>query len=130
MIALGIFVTSIGVLLTAQTSAARNEAHARNVFTAAALARDLLTQTELEGYPEPIEEQGDFGNAFPGYTWKRSVRDAVLDTALLSSAQNLGVDTSQIAAAVPGLREIHLTVLWTERETQQNTEIVFYAVKP
>src|SRR5512145_1243675 len=86
MIALGLFASSLGVLLAAQTAAARHEAHAQKVFEASTLARDLLAETELLGFPEPVEEEGDFGTDHPDYAWKRSVREATLGGEMLDSA--------------------------------------------
>lgn len=130
MMALALFAASIGVLLAAQAAAARHEAHAQRVFTVSTLARELLTETELLSYPDVGETSGDFGKEFPDYAWKKTVQDASLGADLLSSAAALGVDTAQLALAAPGLREIRLTITWTEREIPQSTEIVYYVVQP
>lgn len=130
MVALAIFVTSIGVLLAAQTAASRHQERARNLYTATALLRELLTTAETEGLPDAGDEtaEGDFGEEQPKFTWKRTVTDAYADAGLLAQAAQFGVNVDTVKAALPGIRLVTLTVLWGEGEKQESSEITYYAL--
>lgn len=130
MVALAIFVASIGVLLAAQTAAARHQERARNLFTATALLRELVTDAETVGLPEAGEDEtkGDFGDKFPGFHWKRKISDAYADASLLTQAAQYGIDLENVKAALPGIRQVTATVLWGEGEREESTSVTWYAV--
>jgi len=130
MVALAIFVTSIGVLLAAQTAAARHQERARNLYTATALLRELLTTAETVGLPDSGDEktEGDFGEEQPKFKWKRTVTDAYADAGLLAQAAQFGVNVATVKAALPGVRLVTLTVLWGEGDKQESSEITYYAL--
>ena len=128
MVALAIFATSFGVLISAHTGAARQEAHARKLFTATALARQVLTWTEVDGFPEPGEESGDFGDDFPEFTWSRTVTDADLTGMLSSMLQAYGLEDVPIPAGISGVRQVDIFVLWEERGKSENLSLSWYAV--
>lgn len=106
LVALAILGASFAVLLSAHTSAARQEAQARRLMTATLLAREVLAETEVEGFPELGEEQGDFGAVFPDYSWARRVESTEFDR----------------------VRLVRIQVYWPERGDRTSTEIVYYAV--
>ncbi len=128
MVALAIFAASFGVLLSAHTSAARQEAHARHLFTATSLARQVLTWTELEEPLELGEETGDFGDEFPLYTWKRTVTDADLTSMVANAMAALGLQGIPIPAGLGGVMQVDIEVLWSEREKAQEASITYFAV--
>lgn len=132
MVALAVFVISIGVIIAAQTASAKNQAVARQNYVAVGLLRELLMNAETFGIPDSGDEEtkGDFGDKFPGYTWKRKVGDAIVDAGLLSQAEKLGVDTSRIQAALPGIRMVTLEVDWDGGSAPGQAELVYYAVSP
>jgi len=106
LVALAILGSAFTVLLSAHTSAARQEARARRLMTATLLARELLTTTEVEGFPELGEDEGEFGEEFPEYAWVRQVATTEFDR----------------------VRLVRLTVSWPERGDRSTTEVVYYAV--
>lgn len=106
LVALAILGASFTVLLSAHTSAARQEARARRLMTATLLAREVLTETEVEGFPDLGEEQGDFGEEFPDYSWARRVETTEFDR----------------------VRLVYIEVFWPERGDRASTEVVYYAV--
>ena len=60
---------------------------------------------ELEGAESaPGNDEGDFGEEFPGYTWKLDIEDATFDTS--DALENL-------AKLENPLKKLELTVLWT-----------------
>lgn len=115
IVALAILGSSFTVLLAAHASANRTEAEARRLMTATLLARQILTNTEVEGVPELGGDSGDFGEKFPGYTWERDVVSVALP-----------IDTP-FAIPTDSLREIHIQVSWTERGEPRTTDLVYYA---
>ena len=106
LVALAILGSSFVVLLTAHSSAARQEARARRLMTATLLAREVLTETEVEGFPELGGDAGEFGAEFPGYTWQRDVLTTPFDLA----------------------REVHVQVSWPDRGRTETLDLVFFAV--
>lgn len=130
MVALGLFAASFAVLIGAQTSAIRSQAHARHVFTATALARELLAETEVNGFEDYEETQGDFGEEFDRYTWQRKVEDVFVDPELLGYASAMGVNTGAISVAIPDLRQVTLQINWQERGKTRSVETVYYTLGP
>lgn len=130
MIALAVFVASIGVLLAAQTAAARHQERARNLYVATALMRELVSSAETEGIAEAGDEEtsGDFGDKFPDYKWKRKITDAYADASLLSQAAQFGIDLENVKAALPGIRQVTVTVTWGSEEKSDSAEVTWYAV--
>ena len=104
LLALAILGGSFTVLLMAHAAALRQEARARRLMTATLLARELLTRTEVEGVPELGADRGDFGEAFPAYTWERQVENTEFE----------------------GVRLVRLVVRWPEGKGTASTEVVYY----
>jgi prepilin-type N-terminal cleavage/methylation domain-containing protein len=134
MVALAIFAASFGVLLAGHTAASRQEAHARRLFTASTLLRNVLTETELEGYPDVGEEKGDFGENFPGYGWSRKISEADITGMLTSTLTSLGIDPGAGGIVVPAgldaVRKVELTVNWEENQKPFHVTMAYYAVAP
>ncbi len=130
MVALGIFAASFAVLVGAQMSAIRSQAHTRDVFTATALARELLAKTEVNGFEDYEESKGDFGEEFDRFTWRREVGDVFVDPALLGYAASLGASAGAISVAVPDLRQVTLQIHWQERNRARSVETVYYTLGP
>jgi len=59
---------------------AREQAYAQALL----LARSMISEVELAGFPEVGFAEGDFEDTapdrYPGYRWQRTVNDFVLDT--------------------------------------------------
>ncbi len=106
LVALAVMGASFTVLLAAHTSAARQEARARRLITATLLARQVLTDTEVQGYPELGGDSGDFGEEFPEYAWERETTTTEFDR----------------------VREVHIRVTWPEQGERTGTELVYYAI--
>jgi len=105
LIALAILGSSFVVLLSAHSSASRQEARARRLMTGTLLAREVLTETEVEGFPELGGDSGEW-EEFPGYTWQRTVLTTPFDLA----------------------REVHVQVSWPDRGATETLDVVFFAV--
>jgi hypothetical protein len=110
VVALAVLGTAFTVLLAAHTSATRLSAHARRLFEATALAREVLTRTEVEGLPAFGKDSGDFGPDLASYRWEREVGD-VTSLPFLD------------------LKEVVVRVLWSEGQQTRSTEVVFYYLK-
>lgn len=113
LVALAILGSAFLVLLTAHTAALRQEARARRLMTAGLLARQVLTDTEVNGFPELGGDDGDFGEEFPEYKWARTVLTPSLPLPVTS------VD----------VREVHIQVSWPERGAETTMDMVYFAVK-
>jgi prepilin-type N-terminal cleavage/methylation domain-containing protein len=130
MVALGLFAASFAVLIGAQMSATRSQAHTRNVFTATMLARELLAETEINGFSDFEEEEGEFGEEFENFTWRRTVGEVFVDPALLGYAAAMGANTQSIQVALPDLRLVTLQILWPEAGQSRSIETVYYTLGP
>ncbi len=106
LVALAILGSTFAVLLSAHTAAARRASEARHTFTATALAREIMSRTEVEGLPAFGKDNGDFGEGYPGYRWEREVSDGPIPY-------------------FPDLKQISIRVLWGEGEATRSTDLVF-----
>lgn len=111
--ALAILGSAFLVLLTAHSSALRQESRARQLMTAGMLARQILTDTEVQGVPDLGGDGGDFGEEFPGFSWQRTV--------LLPS---LPIPVTSV-----DVREVHIQVSWPDRGTTDSLDLVYFAVQ-
>ena len=102
------------ILLSAHSSAARMESRARRLMTASLLARQIVTDTDLNSFPELGGDDGDFGEEFPEYAWERDV-----------VTPNLPIPVTAV-----DVREVHITVTWPDRGSTDSMDVVFYKVKP
>jgi general secretion pathway protein I len=114
LVSLAILGSAFVILLSAHTSAARLESRARRLMTASLLARQIVTDTELNGVPDLGGDDGDFGEEFPEYAWERNVATPDLPIPITS------VD----------VREVHIQVTWPDRGGTDSMDLVFYKVKP
>lgn len=102
--------TAFTVLLSAHTAATRLSAHARRLFEATSLAREVLTRTEVEGLPTFGKDSGDFGPDLAPYRWEREVSDVT-------------------TLPFVDLKEVVIRVLWPEGGKTRSTQVVFYYLK-
>jgi general secretion pathway protein I len=80
MVAMAILATVLVVLLENHSMSIRMSQRARQNSLASNLARDLLTEVEIEGFPEINTEAGDFSQKYPGlftgFSWERSISES------------------------------------------------------
>lgn len=140
MLALAIFAIAVASLVGFQARGYINDARARHLTTAVQLARDKMTQYQLDiekdiakgGFPEEKEDSGVFDKPFDDYRWKAEVRKVELllpplgDEAGETTNQMMQMMTKQITDAV---REINLTITWQEMEKEQSFSVVTHIVK-
>ncbi len=76
---MAILATSMVVLLENHASSIRLSQRSRQVSVAINLAKDLMTELELEGFPEIGANNGNFEEEYPGlypdYRWEREVQE-------------------------------------------------------
>lgn len=95
LVAVAILGSALAVLLSAVNRNLIIASDSKNLAIAGMLAQKKLSEIELEGFPEPRREQGEFEEA-PGFTWQLSV--------ILINIRQLGIE----------IRAIHLVVMWDE----------------
>jgi prepilin-type N-terminal cleavage/methylation domain-containing protein len=138
MIALAIFVASVGVLVAAQTAAARHQSHARNLYTATQLLNGLMSESEVLGVSATgfDETEGDFGETLEGFSWTKTVDDHVVSTDILAMAGDMGVDLEQFGdigqsgMILDGVREVELEVFWEGRGRDGSAKLTYLHVIP
>jgi len=81
MVALAILATSMVVLLSNHGSSIRLTERSRQVSVAINLAKDLMTDLEIQGWPEFGNWGGDFEELYPGlypgYRWEMEVTESL-----------------------------------------------------
>jgi len=102
MVALMILATSLVILLGNHSYSIRLSGIARNLSIASMIAKDMMTQVELEGFPEIGESEGDFEDKYPGFWWHMDVQESFFND----------------------VREVHLEILWGDTETPERLELV------
>ncbi|MCC6158006.1 MAG: prepilin-type N-terminal cleavage/methylation domain-containing protein [Deltaproteobacteria bacterium] len=81
LVSMAILSMVLVVLLQNHGMSIRLSERARKSSIAANLARDLMTEVELEGFPEIGVEEGDFTQTYPGlypgFVWQREVNESI-----------------------------------------------------
>jgi general secretion pathway protein I len=83
LVALAILAIAMTTLFSAQSQSLSLATEAKFTTNASLLAGLKLAELS-SGRLEPVDAEGDFGEDFPGYTWKMEVRDAAADRPELS----------------------------------------------
>jgi len=109
MVAVAILATSMVILLQVHGSTINLSDSSRKMSVAASLARGLMTNYEMQGFPSPGAETGDFEEwypaLYPDYTWEIEVMESMF-------WQNV--------------REVYVKVLWEERGAPQHVELTAF----
>jgi len=112
MIALAILAIALTSLFGSQSQALSLAIEAKFNGTVSFLAQEKLAEYEA-GIIEIVSGEGDFGEIFPGFTWKTEVSDAELDAF------------TGLAELERGLKRIDLTISWEDEQyTAAFTEYV------
>ena len=97
MVSVAIIGIALVSLIGSQSQSVSIATTSRFDTTASLLARQKLTELALAGFEDLRSDEGDFGEDFPGYSWKTEVKD-------------LGEDDTGIQGADDMLRSVDLTV--------------------
>ncbi|NIS71976.1 MAG: prepilin-type N-terminal cleavage/methylation domain-containing protein [Proteobacteria bacterium] len=95
----------------------------RKITTAAMLARNMMAQIELAGFPEDLgEEEGDFqadetdeelrATYVAGFRWKRTIEEVRFGGMTFENA-----------------RRVKVTISWTERKRERQLDVVMYLAR-
>jgi len=93
------------LLLAANSSAAKKEGSARKMFIASMLSREILTKTEIQGYPELGQDSGNFEEPFEEFSWKQDVS----------------------TSPWPEILVVTITVSWPEGTGSQSLDLKYFA---
>ena len=104
MVALLIIATSFIVLLHSRNQSVLSADYARHVTIATLLASEKMEEMEQEGSYNIGEDSSDFGEDYPGYTWKTIVSDT----------------------AYENIKEVRVEILWGEGQSRRSMELVNY----
>ena len=102
MVAMAIIAIALTAVLGSQSQSVSLAGEAKFNTTAPFLAQSKISELEVADPGELTDDSGDFGEDFPGYTWKTTV-------------QNISFDRPEKAAE--RLRQIDLTVSWGAGDT-------------
>ncbi|MFB0507167.1 MAG: type II secretion system minor pseudopilin GspI [Thermodesulfobacteriota bacterium] len=104
LISLSIIAIVLIACLRAQNQSIRLYHLSRDLTTATILARQKMGEIELEGFPELGEDEGDFEDKFPGFTWKKAVSMTPFEEA----------------------RRVDLSIIWKEGNREKTVDVVAY----
>ncbi len=108
MVAVAILAISLTALFGAQSSGVSLAAETRFNTQAPLLAEMKLAELQAAG--EVFSQDGDFGDAFPDFSWELEAEDAVFDQSDLLT----DLDSK--------LQHLKLTIRWGEDEYSYQTE--------
>ena len=74
LVAVAIAGMAIVMLLQAHGGSMGLYEECREMVIAQHLARELITEIEVSGYPGEVDEKGDVSEKYPGFTWRRTCR--------------------------------------------------------
>jgi type II secretion system protein I len=122
LIALVIISTALVGLVTLENQDIRAINSSRRMTTATMLARNMLAQVELAGFPEDLEEEeGDFQDEetdeelkahYAGFRWKRSIEGVQFGGMTLDNA-----------------RRVQITIFWEEGKREKQLHVVTYLAR-
>jgi general secretion pathway protein I len=104
LIALAIIAIVLITCVRAQNQNIRLHQLSRDITIATILARQKMGEIELAGFPELGENEGDFEDTFPRFTWKTTVSMTPFEEA----------------------RRIDLSVLWKEGTWERQVDVIAY----
>jgi general secretion pathway protein I len=106
LVAMAILATAFVILLEAHSASVRLSDNSRRLTVASALARDVMTEFEMNGYPEIGMQQGNFEEwypmMYPEYTWEIEVIESMF---------------------WGNVREVYAKVIWMEGDQPRSVEI-------
>jgi prepilin-type N-terminal cleavage/methylation domain-containing protein len=79
MISLAVLAACLVVLFKLQSQTVDSVAESRLMTESLMLARAKMAEMEAAGFPELGQEEGDFGEKYPGYRWIRDVTETGVD---------------------------------------------------
>jgi len=103
MIAIAIIAIALVVILHSYGLGVSMANESQDFSLSTLLAQGKMAEIELEGFPEIGEEEGDFEEDYPDFTWKESV----------------------IETPIEDLRKVTLAISWDEK----SLEVVTYLAK-
>ncbi len=122
LIALVIISTALVGLVRLENQDIRAINSSRRMTTATMLARNMLAQVELAGFPEDVEEEeGDFQEEetdeelkahYAGFRWKRSIEAVQFGGMTLDNA-----------------RRVQITIFWEEGKRERQLDVVTYLAR-
>ncbi len=104
LISLAIIAIVLITCLRAQNQSIRLYHLSRDMTTATILARQKMGEIELAGFPELGEDEGDFEDKFPGFSWQRSVSVTPFEEA----------------------RRVALSIMWKEGIRERRIDVIAY----
>lgn len=104
LISLLIIAIVLVTCLRAQNQSIRLYTLSRDMTVATILARQKMGEIEAAGFPELGEEQGDFEEQFPEFTWRKAVSVTPFEAA----------------------RRVDLSIVWQDGIRERSVDVVSY----
>lgn len=151
LIATGIFLGTITMMAKIQKSGIRELGETRNRMIAQILLQQKMEETLLQFEEKSFSDldfqstgEGQFGEDYPGFSWKREVSPYHLDVkkvfTLLKKSNEANENNPAFSLLEPYLenisefisdssREITVIVIWKEKNTEQKMQATTHLVK-
>ena len=102
--ALAILSTSLVVLLENVSSSIRLSEISRDLTVAAMIARDKMTEIELDGKFVIGDQDGDFEDRYPGFWWHSTIAESMF----------------------AGVLQVELTIFWGEKDAPEHMTLTSF----
>ncbi len=104
MVALSVLSISLVILLGLRNRSIALAAKSRHTIEATLLARQKITEISISGFPDLGESEGDFGNEYPLYRWRKNV----------------------VQTPFEEVREMFLEIIWKNNDQKENISVTTY----
>lgn len=139
MVSVAILATALATLIGLNGTSMIKSGRAEKITIATMLARQKMVDIELElqkdmqkgEFPDEKSGEGQFEEPFENYAWKMEIKRVELPAPVTgekgSFQEVIGRQlTKEIGTTV---RELRLTILWTDRDAEQSFDVVTHIVK-
>ena len=137
LVSVGILAIALVSLMTMHSAAMRASLRAENLSLATMLAKKELAEYSVQisaglrkgEFPEDKVEEGNFEEPYGDYRWRAEIKTVQLPAP--PSAEGIqGIIAQQLTGEISkSVRELILTVFWTEGGEEQRIDVVTHVVK-
>ena len=139
MVAISILAISLTVLMSFSGNSMIRSGRAEALTVATMLARQRMAEAEIElekgalkgEFPEEKSEEGQFEEPFDEFKWSMEIKRVELPAPVTGQKGSIqDVVGQQLTKEISNtVRELKLTVLWTELGEEQQIDVVTHIVK-
>lgn len=137
LIAVGILSVALVTIMSMQSAAMRSSYQAENLSLATMLAKKQMAEYEVQvqkmlrasEFPDDKVEEGTFEEPYGDFHWRAEIKSIELP-APPSDEGIQGMVAKQLTSEISkSVRQLTLSIFWTEGEEEQQIDVVTHVVK-